>query len=131
VPPVILLDEPTTGLDPRSRLAMWDIIKEITASGSTILLTTQYLEEADQLADDIAVIDGGKVIAQGTAEQLKSKVGKERIELTFTSIEDLMRAKKLVSGPPPYIDEKKKTMSVANAGGVKRLQKLLEKLEKE
>lgn len=82
-PPIIFLDEPTTGLDPRSRLAMWDIIKGLMADGTTILLTTQYLEEADQLADQIVVIDGGKVIAEGTAAQLKGKVGKDRLELTF------------------------------------------------
>ncbi len=82
-PPVIFLDEPTTGLDPRSRLAMWDIIKKLMASGTTILLTTQYLEEADQLADQIIVIDGGKVIAEGTAGELKAKIGNDRLELTF------------------------------------------------
>ena len=74
-PPIIFLDEPTTGLDPRSRIAMWDIIKKLMAGGTTILLTTQYLEEADQLADRIVVIDGGKVIAEGTAAELKAKVG--------------------------------------------------------
>ncbi len=83
VPPVIFLDEPTTGLDPRSRLAMWKIIKGLMAKGTTILLTTQYLEEADQLADQIVVIDGGKVIAEGTAAELKGRVGKDRLELTF------------------------------------------------
>ena len=82
-PPVIFLDEPTTGLDPRSRLAMWDIIKNLMAAGSTILLTTQYLEEADQLADRIVVIDDGKVIAEGTASELKGKVGNDRLEVTF------------------------------------------------
>jgi ABC-2 type transport system ATP-binding protein len=82
-PPVIFLDEPTTGLDPRSRLAMWGIIKKLMAEGTTILLTTQYLEEADQLADKIVVIDGGKVIAEGTAKELKSKLGNDRLELTF------------------------------------------------
>jgi ABC-2 type transport system ATP-binding protein len=84
-PPVIFLDEPTTGLDPRSRLAMWEIIKRLMDGGTTILLTTQYLEEADQLADQIVVIDGGKVIAKGTATELKSKVGKDRLELIFES----------------------------------------------
>lgn len=84
-PPVIFLDEPTTGLDPRSRLSMWAIIKKLMENGTTILLTTQYLEEADQLADQIIVIDGGKVIAEGTASELKSKVGKDRLELTFSS----------------------------------------------
>jgi ABC-2 type transport system ATP-binding protein len=82
-PPVIFLDEPTTGLDPRSRLAMWDIINSLKQQGTTILLTTQYLEEADQLADRIVVIDGGKVIAEGTAAELKAKVGKDRLELVF------------------------------------------------
>ena len=84
-PPVIFLDEPTTGLDPRSRLAMWDIIEGLKQKGATILLTTQYLEEADQLADKIIVIDGGKVIAEGTANELKAKVGRDRLELTFGS----------------------------------------------
>lgn len=82
-PPVIFLDEPTTGLDPRSRIAMWEIINRLKQEGATILLTTQYLEEADQLADKIIVIDGGKVIAEGTAKELKSKVGHDRLELVF------------------------------------------------
>lgn len=82
-PPVIFLDEPTTGLDPRSRIAMWEIINRLKKDGATILLTTQYLEEADQLADKIIVIDGGKVIAEGTAKALKSKVGHDRLELVF------------------------------------------------
>jgi ABC-2 type transport system ATP-binding protein len=84
-PPIIFLDEPTTGLDPRSRIAMWEIIRTLMGQGVTILLTTQYLEEADQLADRIIVIDGGKVIAEGTAAELKSKVGRDRLELTFAS----------------------------------------------
>lgn len=87
-PPIIFLDEPTTGLDPRSRIAMWDIINKLKADGKTILLTTQYLEEADQLADNIVVIDGGKVIAEGTAKQLKAKIGKDRLELTFAKKND-------------------------------------------
>jgi ABC-2 type transport system ATP-binding protein len=91
-PPVIFLDEPTTGLDPRSRLAMWDIIKRLMDNGTTILLTTQYLEEADQLADQIIVIDGGKVIAEGTATELKSKVGKDRLELLFANQTTLNKA---------------------------------------
>jgi ABC-2 type transport system ATP-binding protein len=82
-PPVLFLDEPTTGLDPRSRLAMWEIIKNLLANGTTILLTTQYLDEADQLADRIVVIDDGRVIAEGTPSALKSKVGNDRLELTF------------------------------------------------
>ena len=82
-PPVLFLDEPTTGLDPRSRIELWGIIRELVAHGSTLLLTTQYLEEADQLADDIVVIDHGTAIAQGTADELKDQVGGERIEVSL------------------------------------------------
>jgi ABC-2 type transport system ATP-binding protein len=91
-PPVLFLDEPTTGLDPRSRLAMWEIIKNLLAGGTTILLTTQYLEEADLLADRIVVIDDGKVIAEGTPSALKSKVGNDRLELTFVDYQSFSRA---------------------------------------
>lgn len=87
-PPLIFLDEPTTGLDPRTRLQMWDTIRKLVASGSTVLLTTQYLEEADQLADRIAVIDTGKVIAEGTPSELKASVGLAALELQLRSVED-------------------------------------------
>jgi ABC-2 type transport system ATP-binding protein len=80
-PPVMFMDEPTTGLDPRNRLQLWDTIQELTASGTTVLLTTQYLEEADHLADDICVVDHGKVIARGTSDELKAQTGGERIEV--------------------------------------------------
>jgi len=80
-PEVLFLDEPTTGLDPRSRLGLWEIIRELVEEGTTLLLTTQYLEEADRLADSIAVIDGGRVIAEGTADDLKSRVGGDVLEL--------------------------------------------------
>jgi ABC-2 type transport system ATP-binding protein len=88
-PPVLFLDEPTTGLDPRSRLGMWDIIEELVAGGTTLLLTTQYLDEADRLADKIAVVDSGTVIAEGTADDLKARVGGERLEITVTQGADL------------------------------------------
>lgn len=96
-PPIIFLDEPTTGLDPRSRLAMWGIINKLKQNGATILLTTQYLEEADQLADTIAVIDGGKVIAEGNAESLKAKVGKDHLVLTLEDKKAYQAAKKILA----------------------------------
>ncbi len=93
-PPVIFLDEPTTGLDPRSRLVMWDIIRTLMKKGTTILLTTQYLEEADQLADKIILINDGRVAAEGTAKQLKDKIGNDQLILTMKSSADFTKAKK-------------------------------------
>jgi ABC-2 type transport system ATP-binding protein len=98
-PPVLFLDEPTTGLDPRSRLALWGIIRELVAEGTTVLLTTQYLEEADQLAHLIAVIDEGHVIALGTSDELKAKVGGTRLEVAVAHGSDLNRAAQVLA---PY-----------------------------
>jgi ABC-2 type transport system ATP-binding protein len=112
-PPVIFLDEPTTGLDPRSRIAMWNIIKKLMANGTTILLTTQYLEEADQLADRIIVIDGGMVIAEGTAKQLKAKVGKDRLELTFATDKARIAAQKALGKDVVSFDEKEHSVTIA------------------
>ncbi len=111
-PPVIFLDEPTTGLDPRSRLVIWDIIENLMARGTTILLTTQYLEEADQLADQIVVIDNGKVIAEGTAKQLKAKVGNDRLELTFEDAQSLERAKTALNKDIADVNERENSLSV-------------------
>ncbi|NKX87249.1 ATP-binding cassette domain-containing protein [Nocardia coubleae] len=97
-PPVLFLDEPTTGLDPRARLDLWDVIEELVSGGTTLLLTTQYMEEADRLADSIAVIDRGTVIARGTADELKALVGGDRIELTVATADQLTDAKQVLSG---------------------------------
>lgn len=87
-PPVLFLDEPTTGLDPRSRIGLWDVIETLVSDGTTVLLTTQYLEEADRLADSISVIDNGRVIAKGTADELKASVGGQRVALTVVNESD-------------------------------------------
>lgn len=129
-PSVMFLDEPTTGLDPRSRLAMWEIIEKLAQDGTTILLTTQYMEEADQLADRVVVIDGGKVIAEGTTDELKDRVGKERVEFIFGSTAELEKAHKIIDGDAVQMDEKHRSMSIANDGGVRKLKAILEKLEK-
>lgn len=96
-PPLLFLDEPTTGLDPRTRAQMWDTIRRLVAEGSTVLLTTQYLDEADQLADRIAVIDRGKVIADGTADELKASVGTSALQLTLADRDRIDEARALIS----------------------------------
>jgi daunorubicin resistance ABC transporter ATP-binding subunit len=95
-PPVLFLDEPTTGLDPRSRNDLWDVLRELVREGTTLLLTTQYLEEADQLADDIVVIDKGHVIAHGTPTELKTQAGRASVVLTVTDASDLHEAERLM-----------------------------------
>src|SRR5919112_2609858 len=97
-PPIIFLDEPTTGLDPRSRLIMWDTIKQLAESGTTILLTTQDMDEADHLASRIVVLNGGKIIAEGTSDELKQQVGSERLEITIAEASSFETAKRVVYG---------------------------------
>jgi ABC-2 type transport system ATP-binding protein len=104
-PPVVFLDEPTTGLDPRSRSQMWEVVRELSANGTTILLTTQYLEEADQLADRVAVLDGGSIIASGTAGELKSRVTGGRVEIAFGSADDARIAVDAGLGAPAPGDD--------------------------
>lgn len=129
-PPVIFLDEPTTGLDPRSRIAMWNIIQRLKAQGATILLTTQYLEEADQLADNIVVIDGGKVIAEGSAKNLKAKVGKDRLELTFADEKAFKAAKKTLGTSDADANDKTFIITVVIDDIQKDVQKVLDSLVK-
>jgi ABC-2 type transport system ATP-binding protein len=115
-PPVIFLDEPTTGLDPKGRLSMWDLIAELARGGTTVLMTTQYLEEADQLADDIVVIDHGRVIARGTALQLKQQVGGERLEITISDARNVGLARGVLEGlgdGSALVDEEARRVSVA------------------
>lgn len=108
LPQVLFLDEPTTGLDPRSRLGMWDIIRELVSAGTTLLLTTQYLEEADELADEIVVIDHGRVIAAGTSAELKNRIGGEVLEFTVVDkprLQDAADAVSSLSAVPPEVNE--------------------------
>jgi len=117
-PPVIFLDEPTTGLDPKGRLSMWDLIAGLARSGTTVLMTTQYLEEADQLADDIVVIDHGRVIARGSADDLKRQVGGERLEITISDAPWLDMARTVLEAlgeGPARVHEEERRVSVAVA----------------
>ena len=130
VPPVIFLDEPPTGLDPRSRIAMWEVIRGLMKQATTIFLTTQYLEEADQLADNTILIDHGKVAAEGTAKQLKAQIGQERLELTFTNLSQYNLAAKALSENTVYASDKDELMiALAIHDTNKDVQKALAALE--
>ena len=131
-PPVIFLDEPTTGLDPRSRMGMWQVIESLVADGATLLLTTQYLEEADRLADEIMVIDNGKAIAQGTAESLKAQVGGERIEVRLADGDRLDDARSVLapfSQGEMQIDVGRRTILAPSDGGAPIFAKALVALD--
>jgi ABC-2 type transport system ATP-binding protein len=131
-PQLLFLDEPTTGLDPRSRLGMWDVIRGLVREGTTLLLTTQYLEEADELADAIAVVDHGKIIARGTADELKSQVGGERIEVVVHGREAMLQAIEVLArtaGERPLVDEHTRKLTVPAHGGAGRLVQVVRDLD--
>jgi ABC-2 type transport system ATP-binding protein len=131
-PPVIFLDEPTTGLDPRGRAEMWSMIEDLRAAGTTLLLTTQYLEEADHLADQIAVIDRGTVIALGTADELKSRIGGERIEVQLAESADVPHAVSAMAGlglAAPSVEDRDRRITLPVDGGSDDLVALLRRLD--
>ncbi len=126
-PRIIFLDEPTTGLDPRSRRTMWSIIRELVAGGVTIFLTTQYLEEADQLADRIAVLDGGRLVASGTPAELKRQMPGTHVRLRFTTAAELDAAARIF--PASTRDDEALALRVPSDGGTKSLRSLLDTLD--
>ena len=131
-PQVMFLDEPTTGLDPRSRLEMWDVIAELVRGGTTLLLTTQYLEEADQLADSIAVVDRGRVIARGTSDALKAEVGGETLEVVVGEAGQLSEAAQVlaaVGGGAPQVSEHARRVAVPVAAGAAALVEAVRQLD--
>ncbi len=118
-PPVLFLDEPTTGLDPRSRTELWDVLRGLVADGTTLVLTTQYLEEADQLADEIIVVDKGRIIAQGTPTQLKDEAGRASVVVTVSTAADLPRAEAIVRATADEVHVEQSSRRVtAKAGGL-------------
>ncbi|MEU3609961.1 ATP-binding cassette domain-containing protein [Streptomyces sp. NPDC035033] len=136
-PPVMFMDEPTTGLDPRNRQALWDVIKELVSGGTTLLLTTQYLEEADHLAHDIAVVDHGRVIARGTSDQLKDRTGGERVEVVVHEREAIARARTVLArygpgdrGPDAVsVEDHTRRLTVPVTGGAKLLAEVIRDLD--
>jgi ABC-2 type transport system ATP-binding protein len=131
-PSILFLDEPTTGLDPRSRMVTWDAVRALTATGTTVLLTTQHLDEADQLADSIVVVDHGRVIAEGTSAQLKAKVGGERVLLTVAAESDLAAARDVlgrIADGLPQADPVARTVEAPVDGGARRMPEIVRELD--
>ncbi|WP_327737060.1 ATP-binding cassette domain-containing protein [Streptomyces nojiriensis] len=131
-PPVMFMDEPTTGLDPRNRQQLWGIIQELVAGGTTLLLTTQYLEEADHLAHDICVVDHGKVIARGTSDQLKARTGGERVEVVVHERQHITTAREVLAGfgkGETTVEEHTRKLTVPVSGGAKLLAEVIRELD--
>jgi ABC-2 type transport system ATP-binding protein len=131
-PPVMFMDEPTTGLDPRNRQQLWEVIKQLVSGGTTLLLTTQYLEEADHLAHEICVVDHGRVIARGTSDQLKARTGGERVEVVVHQREDIPTAVEVLSGfgkGEATVEEHTRKLTVPVAGGAKLLAEVIRELD--
>ncbi|MFJ3443222.1 ATP-binding cassette domain-containing protein [Streptomyces sp. NPDC086081] len=131
-PPVMFMDEPTTGLDPRNRQQLWEVIKRLVSGGTTLLLTTQYLEEADHLAHDIAVVDHGRVIAQGTSDQLKARTGGERVEVVVHERERIRTAAEVLTGfgkGEVTVEDHMRKLTVPVTGGAKLLAEVIRELD--
>ncbi|MEU6085232.1 ATP-binding cassette domain-containing protein [Streptomyces sp. NPDC047085] len=128
-PRIIFLDEPTTGLDPRSRRTMWEIVRELVADGTTIFLTTQYLEEADQLADRIAVLDQGRLVAQGTPEELKRRVPGGHIRLRFNDVQQMNAAEQRLALSTVTRDDEALALQIPSDGSIPALRAVLDVLE--
>ncbi|EUJ43625.1 daunorubicin resistance protein DrrA family ABC transporter ATP-binding protein [Paenilisteria rocourtiae] len=128
-PAVIFLDEPTTGLDPQSRMAMWKIIRELAGGGTTVFLTTQYLEEAEQLADQIAILNEGKIVADGTVEELKKMLPSGHLELRFADVADIERASEVLKTYEPSVEIEIQAVLVKIDGTVKQMVAILSELE--
>ncbi|MEV6760580.1 ATP-binding cassette domain-containing protein [Streptomyces sp. NPDC051105] len=131
-PPVMFMDEPTTGLDPRNRQQLWEVIKQLVSGGTTLLLTTQYLEEADHLAHDIAVVDQGRVIAQGTSDQLKARTGGERVEVVVHERDHIRTAAEVLHGfgkGETTVEEHTRKLTVPVTGGAKLLAEVIRELD--
>jgi ABC-2 type transport system ATP-binding protein len=133
-PSVQFLDEPTTGLDPRTRMEMWATIRELVADGTTLLLTTQYLEEADELADYVVVMDVGKVIAEGKPEELKAKLGREMLQVRVTHLSDLPKVTSIlerIGNDKPHFDDSTGEISVVAPAGIQSLLDAIRALDSE